>query len=306
MYIGKSFWSWDGLFQGHISKVCIWNYTMSWDDSMTACPRNIPGQQGAPAELSFDPKMGAKLVLNNLGGLKSSSLPHIMRWENVGEEYGKKIDLVVKVLGPYVHASKKTKRQGLVGKEYMGIVMKYGTKCELIFQFMEHKTNKPMIVKDFYFTVMDIDELFAARELMRVSDYDNFFLWRGNDTNMSMYYDQFGRTVFSSEPGTGGRFWDNPGKINKNKPVGVVKKKGQYVDQRSRLVCFAYKMRSAWRMSFEAPLLKKLSAKQSDHNRNFVFTFNPKWDWLQKDYGFWGWHIAQYHAQSSQPIINSP
>jgi len=309
MYIGKSFWSWDGLFQGHISKVCIWNYTMSWDDSLTSCPRNKPGQQGTPTGLSFDPAEGAKLVINNLGGLASSSQPPIMRWEGVGAmPNGKKIDLVVKVLGPYVQASKKTTRQGLVGEQYMGIVMKYGSKTELIFQFMEHKTNTPVIVKNFFFTVMDIDELFAARELMRVSDYDNFFLWRGNDTNMTMYYDHFGRTVFSSEPGAGGRFWDNPGKINKQKPVGVVSKKGKYVDQRSRLVCFAYKMRSAWRMSFEAPLLKKLSAKASDHNRNFVFTFNPKWDWLEKDYGFWGWHIEQYHARAVpvQPIINSP
>jgi len=296
MYIGKSFWSWDGIFQGHLSKVCIWNYTMSWEASLAACPRNKPGEQGTPVDLSFDPLAGAKLSINNLGGLTDPSEPPIMRWENVGQDNGKKIDLVVRVLGPYVHASKSTTRQGLVGKRYMGIVMKFGTKVEVIFQFMEHGTDKPMVLKDFFFTVMDIDELFAARELMRDSDYDNFFLWRGNDTNMSMYYDEFGRTVFSSEPGAGGRFWDNPGKINKVDPPGVVSKKGQKVDQRSRLVCFAYKMRSAWRMSFEAPLTQKLTGKKADHNRNFVFTFNPNWDWLKKDYGFWGWHVKQYHA----------
>jgi len=303
MYIGKSFWSKDNVFQGHLSKECVWNHTISWEDSMKTCPENAPGHGGTPASLSFDPQQGAKLVMNNLGGLKSATDPPIMRWENVGQQNGNKIDLVVKVLGPYVQASKKTKRQGLVGKEYMGIVMKYGTKCELIFQFMEHKTDKPLVVDNFFFSVMDIDELFAAREQIKVSDYDNVFLWRGKDTNMSMYYDNFGRTVFSSEPGAGGRFWDNPGKLNKNKPIGVVKKKGQLVDQRSRLICFAYKMRSAWRMSFEAPLTKKLNAKRSDHNRNFVFTFNPDWDWLQKDYGFWGYHLNKYHVVSDQPII---
>jgi len=58
--------------------------------------------------------------------------------------------------------------------------MKYRTKAELIFQFMEHKTNKPMVLRDFIFTLMYIDELYAARDLMRVSDYDNFFLWHGS------------------------------------------------------------------------------------------------------------------------------
>jgi len=120
MYIGKSFWSWDGIFQGHLSKVCVWNYTMSWEASLSACPRNKPGEQGDPVDLSFDPKDGAKLVVNNLGGLVDPSEPPIMRWENVGQDNGKKIDLVVKVLGPYVHASKATKRQGLVGKKIHG------------------------------------------------------------------------------------------------------------------------------------------------------------------------------------------
>jgi len=114
-----------------------------------------------------------------------------------------------------------------------------------------------MELKDSIFTVMDIDELSVARERMGVRDCDNSFLWHGTDTNMSLVNHQFGRKVFSSEPGTGGRFWDNPGKINKIVPPGIVmKKKSKNVDQRARLVCFAYKMRSAWRMSFEAPLGK--------------------------------------------------
>jgi len=97
----------------------VWNYTLSWDTSLEACPRNKPGEPMEPADLSFDPKDGAKLVVNNLGGLSNPTDHPIMRWENVGTEQGKKIDLVVKVLGPYVHASKKAKRQGQVGKRYM-------------------------------------------------------------------------------------------------------------------------------------------------------------------------------------------
>jgi len=84
-----------------------------------------------------------------------------------------------------------------------------------------------MELKDSIFTVMDIDELSVARERMGVRDCDNSFLWHGTDTNMSLVNHQFGRKVFSSEPGTGGRFWDNPGKINKIVPPGIVMKKKQ-------------------------------------------------------------------------------
>merc|ERR1719387_607774 len=251
---------------------------------------------GFPEELSFDPASGAQLTVNNLGGFRSQSEPPIMKFDNVGIQDGKSIDLVVKTIGPYYQSTQKTKREGLVGKRYMGIILKYGTKAELLFQFFEHGTNTPIVVKNFFFTVMDIDELNGARELMRVSDYDNFFLWRGNDTNMSLFYDSFGRTVFSSEPGVGGRFWDNPGKINKVDPPGIVSKKGQKVDQRARLVSFAYQMRSCWRMTFEAFLTGSAKEANKNHDRNFVFTFNPNWDGLEKDLGFWGWKIKQYHA----------
>jgi len=91
MHIGKSFWIWDGIFQR------LWNYMLRWDASLEACPWNKPDQVGEPVDLSFDPKDGATLIVNNLGGLRSATDHPIMRWENVGTDQGKNMDLIVKV-----------------------------------------------------------------------------------------------------------------------------------------------------------------------------------------------------------------
>lgn len=235
-------------------------------------PSNIIGTRGTccfPSASTALVFAGASVVSNNLGG-KGPNFgdPQELRYSGVGAKNGKGLDLVVTADNPSDYTPKGNGEQNGLNGLFGTISVWAGTSVDLTFKIEESVSKAPVVLDEFYVSILDIDEEDTRIRERVYAKYDRKLVDRvlePTDRGMTEVELADGRTVYESTITAGP--WNNPtdpmklGVVANPSGTGVAS-----VDQRKQALMFIYRRTSNWKLTFEATHTEGLP-----HGRNFVF-----------------------------------
>jgi len=235
-------------------------------------PSNIIGTRGTccfPSASTALVFAGATVISNNLGG-KGPNFgdPQELRYTGVGTKNGQLLDLVVTVDKPSTYTPPSHGANNGLSGMFGVVVVWAGTSADLTFKIQDSATKAPVVLDEFYFSILDIDsEQIRIRERVYAT-YGPHLVDRvlePSDRAMTEVGLDDGRTVYESTVTSGA--WNNP---TDPMVLGVATNPSNFgthsVNQRKQALMFIYRKTSTWQLTFEATLRDGVP-----HGRNFIF-----------------------------------
>jgi hypothetical protein len=211
----------------------------------------------------------SNLTVNNLGGNgPDDSGSSSLIYQGIATYQGSSVDLVIRAEGDYVAAD--TAENGIRDQHGQINVMS-GHAVELVFSFRYSATKAEVVLPEFYFTLLDMDQSDTKhQERVYINGFAHAIHEDINDFEAEMLMD--GRTLYKSLQS--GETWDDPPDPGNLGVVADPENSVNTVDQRKRAAMLVFRDTSRFTVTLEVSDSDNVGVSDSDDStgRNFIFS----------------------------------